>query len=126
MNADTEAAERLATIALSAAGNHAERVVELESEVSTLREHLAEQNRLLSLNVAEVERLRGSWPGNVIAVAELKAALKIADLPSPADPVRDAFVKEGEQLVAANWAFKVGFMESGIRTALAALTESHS
>lgn len=57
-----EASQRVSAIALDAAGKHAERVVELENEVSTLREHLAEQNRLLSLNVAEVERLRASQP----------------------------------------------------------------
>lgn len=53
-----EASQRVSAMALSAAGKHAERVVELEAEVATLREHLAEQNRLLSLNVAEVERLK--------------------------------------------------------------------
>lgn len=34
------------------------RIRELEAEVSTLRDHLAEQNRLLSLNCREVERLQ--------------------------------------------------------------------
>jgi hypothetical protein len=58
-----EANERLATIMVGAAGTHAERVVELEAEVSTLRESLAEANRLLSLNCREVERLRGEGPG---------------------------------------------------------------
>lgn len=53
-----EASQRVSAMALSAAGKHAERVVELEAEVATLREHLAEQNRLLSLNVAEVKRLK--------------------------------------------------------------------
>lgn len=38
------------------------RVKELEAEVSTLRDHLAEQNRLLSLNCREVERLRAAQP----------------------------------------------------------------
>jgi len=50
-------------MALGAAGQHAERVVELDAEVSTLRDHLAEVNRLLSLNVAEVARLQASEPG---------------------------------------------------------------
>lgn len=39
-----------------------ERVVLLEAEISTLREHLAEVNRLLSLNCREIERLRASTP----------------------------------------------------------------
>lgn len=57
---DFEAALRVGAMMTGAAGQHAERVVELEAEVSTLREHLAEVNRLLSLNVAEVERLRAA------------------------------------------------------------------
>lgn len=38
------------------------RIRSLEAEVSTLRDHLAEVNRLMSLNVAEVERLRSPQP----------------------------------------------------------------
>lgn len=75
-----EATERVASIALGAAGKHAERVVELEAEVSTLREHLAEQNRLLSLNVAEVERLRRELGEKIGEKAELVEALEPFDV----------------------------------------------
>lgn len=59
LRAALAASKDAGVMALKAAGEHAERVLELEAEVSTLRDHLAEQNRLLSLNVAEVARLSG-------------------------------------------------------------------
>jgi len=82
---ELEAAKRVGAMALGAAGQHAERVLELEAEVSTLRESLAEVNRLLSLNVAEVARLQSPEP------AETPAQRKARQLLQNAFTLRDHF-----------------------------------
>lgn len=54
------------------------RIRELEAEVSTLRDHLAEVNRLMSLNCREVERLRSTQPpGERLRYAAADACLDI-------------------------------------------------
>lgn len=82
---ELEAAKRVGAMALGAAGQHAERVLELEAEVSTLRESLAEVNRLLSLNVAEVARLQ------TLAPAETPAQRKARQVLQNAFTLRDHF-----------------------------------
>lgn len=86
---EAEANAKLAATMIGAAGKHAERVVELEAEVSTLRESLAEVNRLLSLHVAEVERLRA----------------RIAELEKLEEPIRqviDYYQKETKVTTVAS------------------------
>jgi hypothetical protein len=70
------------------------RVAVLEAEVSTLREHLAEVNRLMSLNCREVERLQRVNGALLLDIEDLKG-----DLEEARDELekRPALGKSGEQ-----------------------------
>jgi hypothetical protein len=60
-----------------------QRIRELEAEVSTLREHLAEVNRLMSLNCRTVERLEAENGGLHAALDQMGRVREGDGLPSP-------------------------------------------
>lgn len=55
------------------------------------------------------------------AIKDLREALRIADLPNPVDSAAGYEKDEHGTIVAACMAFRVGYMSSGIKRALAEL-----
>lgn len=59
-------------------------------------------------------------------IGSLRQALRIANLPHPQDPLAPYEKNAAGEVVAASMAFRVGYMESSIRAALADLGVSSS
>lgn len=55
------------------------------------------------------------------AIKQLRRAMRMANLPAPKDPAATHERDEHGEIVAASMGFRVGYMESSIREALADL-----